>query len=249
MALIFHERVGLDGRRISPFSWRIRYALAHKKIDAEVVPTRFADVGRIRALSNQHFVPIIEHNGQVVHDSWSIACYLEDHFADRPSLFGGAIGRGASRLVNDWADSVLAATMRQHIYGDFIWCIDPGDRAYFRGSREAVLGMTLETYCAERDAMLPALWGACAPLERTLSKQAFLAGDSPAYVDYVVFSVFQWARIGSPRDAFADAAKLAATRDWRARMVALYDGLGDRFPLYPAERSGPDGRTTEQVKT
>ena len=27
MALIFHERVGLEGRRISPFSWRIRYAL------------------------------------------------------------------------------------------------------------------------------------------------------------------------------------------------------------------------------
>ena len=33
MALVFHERVGLDGRRISPFSWRIRYALAHKGLD------------------------------------------------------------------------------------------------------------------------------------------------------------------------------------------------------------------------
>jgi len=30
MALVFHERVGLNGLRISPFSWRIRYALAHK---------------------------------------------------------------------------------------------------------------------------------------------------------------------------------------------------------------------------
>ena len=49
MALVFHERVGLQGRRISPFSWRIRYALAHKGLDPEVVPTRFADVARIRA--------------------------------------------------------------------------------------------------------------------------------------------------------------------------------------------------------
>ena len=61
MTLVFHERVGLDGRRISPFSWRIRYALAHKGLDPEVVSTRFADVARIRALSGQNFVPIIEH--------------------------------------------------------------------------------------------------------------------------------------------------------------------------------------------
>jgi hypothetical protein len=50
MALVFHERVGLQGRRISPFSWRIRYAFAHKGLDPEVVPTRFAEVARIRAL-------------------------------------------------------------------------------------------------------------------------------------------------------------------------------------------------------
>ncbi len=153
MALIFHERVGLDGRRISPFSWRIRYAFAHKGLDPEVVPTRFADVERIRALSGQDFVPIIEHDGTVVHDSWSIACHLEDRFPDRPSLFGGAVGRGATRLVNIWSDTVLGRAMRPQIYGDFIRCIDPDDRDYFRSSREAQLGMTLE-HGADRDAAL-----------------------------------------------------------------------------------------------
>jgi hypothetical protein len=38
----------------------------------------------------------------------------------------------------------------------------------------------------------------------------------------------------------ADVTKTQATRAWRARMVALYGGLGDRFPGYPANRSGPD---------
>ena len=42
MALIFYERVGHEGRRPSPFSWRIRYALAHKGLDFEVRPVRFA---------------------------------------------------------------------------------------------------------------------------------------------------------------------------------------------------------------
>ena len=176
MALIFHERVGLDGRRISPFSWRIRYALAHKGLDPEVVPTRFADVARIRALSGQHFVPIIEDDGQVVHDSWSIACHLEDRFPDRPSLFGGAIGRGAARLVNIWSDTVLGRAMRRQIYADFIWCIDPGDRAYFRRSRETQLGMTLGTVQRRSRRGVAGLLEACAPLERTLSEQPFLAG-------------------------------------------------------------------------
>jgi len=246
MGLIFHERVGLDGRRISPFSWRIRCALAHKRLDPQVIPTRFADVARIRTLSGQHFVPIIEHDGQVVHDSWTIACHLEDRSPDRPSLFGGPAGRGAARLVNIWSDTVLARSMRQQIYADFIWCIDPVDRAYFRQSREAQLGMTLEAYGAGRDQTLPAFLEACAPLERTLSEQKFLAGDAPAYVDYVIFSVFQWARIGSPRDVLADTATTPALRYWRARMVALYGGLGDRFAGYPQDRVGPDGRATQQ---
>lgn len=233
MALIFHERVGLDGRRISPFSWRIRYAFAHKGLQPTVVPTRFADVESIRRLSGQDLVPIIEHDEKVVHDSWAIACYLEDQFPAAPSLCDGAIGRGVSRLVNIWSDTVLGPAMRQQIYMDFIRCIDPGDRHYFRRSREAQLGMTLEQYSADRDAALPAFLTVCAPLQRTLSEQPFLAGDTPAYVDYVIFSVFQWARIGSPRDVLPEGANVDALRDWRRRMVALYDGLGDRFAGYP----------------
>ena len=237
MALIFHERVGLEGRRISPFSWRIRYAFAHKGLQPTVVPTRFADVERIRSLSGQHFTPIIEHDEKVVHDTWSIACYLEDRFPDLPSLFGGAMGRGVTRLVNIWSDTVLGTAMRPQIYADFIRCIDPGDRDYFRRSREAQVGMTLEQYSADPDATLPALLSVCAPLERTLSEQAFLAGDAPAYVDYVIFSVFQWARIGSPRDALPEGSGVDALRAWRGRMIALYDGLGDRFAGYPTEET------------
>ena len=144
MSLIFHERVGLDGRRISPFSWRIRYAFAHKGLEPEVVPTRFADVQRIRDLSGQHFTPIIANDGVVVHETWRIACHLEDHFPGRPSLFGGAAERGAARFVNVWSDTVLAPALRPQVYADFLRVIDPGDRAYFRQTREAQLGMTLE---------------------------------------------------------------------------------------------------------
>jgi len=235
MALIFHERVGLDGRRISPFSWRIRYAFAHKGLQPTVVPTRFAEVERIRALSGQHFVPIIEHDDLVVHDSWSIACYLEDRFPDGPSLFGSAAGRGTTRLVNHWSDTVLGRAMRPLVYADFLRCIDPEDRAYFRGSREAQLGMTLEQFSADRDAARADLVRTCTPLERTLSEQAYIAGAAPAYADYIVFSVFQWARVGAPRDVLEGIVGMDAIRTWRERMVTLHDDLGNRFALYPTE--------------
>ena len=235
MALIFHERVGLEGRRISPFSWRIRYALAHKGLQPTVVPTRFADVERIRALSGQQFVPIIEHDDIVVHDSWSIACYLEDTFPDGPSLFGGPAGRGTTRLVNIWSDTVLVNAMRPLVYAGFLRCIDPGDRAQFRASREAQLGMTLEQFSAEPDAARADLVRTCAPLERTLSEQAYIGGAAPAYADYIVFSVFQWARVGSPRDVLEGTTEMDATRAWRERMVTLHDDLGNRFALYPTE--------------
>jgi glutathione S-transferase len=235
MALIFHERVGLKGRRISPFSWRVRYAFAHKGLQPTVVPTRFADVERIRRLSGQDFVPIVEHDERVVNDSWAIACYLDEQFPDAPSLFGGTIGRGVTRLVNIWSDTVLGEATRKQIYLDFIKCIEPDDRDYFRRSREALVGMTLEQYSADRDAALPSFLAICAPLQRTLSEQPFLAGEAPAYVDYIIFSVFQWARVGSPRDVLPKGAGVEALRDWRARMVSLYDGLGDRFAAYPTE--------------
>ena len=234
MTLVFHERVGLNGRRISPFSWRIRYAFAHKGLEPEVVPTRFADVERIRSLSGQHFTPIIQHDGTVVHETWRIACHLEDHFPDRPPLFGSAAGRGAARFVNVWSDTVLAPVLRPQVYADFIRVIDPGDRAYFRETREPLLGMTLEAHCADRDARLPEVAAALAPLQRTLAEQPYLGGATPAYVDHIVFSVFQWARVGSPRDLLALLTGVDAIRDWRGRMVGLFDGMGDRFALYPS---------------
>ncbi|HVY17455.1 MAG TPA: glutathione S-transferase N-terminal domain-containing protein [Rhodopila sp.] len=232
-ALIFHERIGLERRRISPFSWRIRYAFAHKGLTPEVVETRFADVDRIRRLSGQHMVPIIEHDGTVVHDSWSIACHLEDRFPDAPPLFGGGIGRGVTRMANLWADTVLSPALRIQILPDFPGVLMPEDRAYYRSSREAELGMTLEEAASGRDAALPALAALCRPLQLTLSEQPFLSGTAPAYADYIVFSLFQYARIGSPRDMLALMPELPAVLDWRTRMIGLFDGMGDRFGLHP----------------
>jgi glutathione S-transferase len=230
MRLTFYERVGFEGRRPSPFSWRIRYALAHKGIDFDVRPVRFADVETIRRLSGQHLTPIIAHNGKVTHETWDIANYLEDQFPDRPSLFGGVAAKGMARFINVWSDTQLSPPLRRVIYADFPAVLDPGDRAYFRSTRERDLGMSLEEACADPESKLAIFQQAYAPIERTLASQPYICGGSPAYADYVVFSVFQMARLGCPKEVIAQGSVLA---DWRTRMIALYDRLGNQFPAYP----------------
>ena len=78
-----------------------------------------------------------------------------------------------------------------------------------------------------------------APLEQTLSEQPYLAGAEPAYADYVVFSIFQYARLGSPHEFLPDGT---AVRRWRDAIVARFEHLGDHYPAYPATRQGPDGK-------
>ncbi len=198
--LVLYERVGHEGRRPSPFSWRTRYALTHKGVTVEYRATRFADVQAIEHLSGQPLVPVLVDGPRVIHDSWNIALYLEEQFPERASLFGSPSAIGAARLINVWSDLTLNPLVRRLIYADFIWCLDAGDRHYFRSSRERDLGCSLEEACADRPKWCAAFEGAIAPLERTLTDQPHLGGAAPAYVDYVVFSVFQWARLGSAQD-------------------------------------------------
>jgi glutathione S-transferase len=234
-----YERIGHEERRPSPFSWRIHYALAHKQIDVEFRQVRFADVETIRALSGQDKVPIVMDGDRVVHDSWNIALHLETRFPDHPSLFGGDVGRGLTRHINFWSDVTLGTAIRRLIAADFIYCLAPEDRAYYRQSREAQFGCTLEAYCADRDRWLGEFAATIAPLQQTLSEQPYLAGAEPAYADYVVFSVFQYARLGSPHELLPTGA---AVRRWFDAIVARFDRLGDRYPAYPQHPTGPDGR-------
>ncbi|HTR85539.1 MAG TPA: glutathione S-transferase N-terminal domain-containing protein [Reyranella sp.] len=231
MALVMYERVGLGEHRISPFSWRIRFAMAHKKADVEYIPTRFSDVAKIERLSSQKFVPIIVDGTKVIADSWNIARHLEAIYPDRPSLFGDEASLATTRFINLWAESTLMRTARMMWGADFLKVLDPEGTAYFRSSREPVYGMTLEAAQAKRAETLPQFVDACLPLERLLGEQAFVSGTTPRYADYIVFSVFQWARMATRFEIVTAGSQIAR---WRSTMIGLYDGLADKFPGPPA---------------
>jgi len=229
MAITMYDLAGVEAeRRFSPFCWRARMALAHKGLDVETVPWRFTEKDKLPA-PNDGRVPIIVDGGRVIRDSSAIADYLEEHYADRPSLFGGESSRGLTRFVQNWTETVLQVGLIRLVVLDIYKHIGPADQAYFRKSREERFHTTLEEFVKDRDTHLPAFRASLDPLRRTVERQDFVAGDAPAYADYIVFGAFQWARAISDYELLAEGDPIRA---WRGRMLDLFDGLAGRAPAY-----------------
>ena len=194
------------------------------------MPWRFTDKDAI-AFSGQARVPVLVDGGRKVSDSWAIALYLEETYPERPSLFGGPAAIAVTRFVNAWADTILHGGMIRLIVSDIARIVHEKDRAYFRDSREGRFGMPLDQVTAGREERVEAFRDTLVPLRHTLSAQPYLAGDAPAYADYIVFGSFQWARCVSAFELLAPDDVVTA---WRERMLGLFDGLARRAPCAAA---------------
>jgi glutathione S-transferase len=231
MAITLYDLAGAESdRRFSPFCWRIRMALAQKGLDVETVPWRFTEKDKLPQ-PNAGRVPVIVDGGKVVHDSTAIANYLETHYPDRLTLFGGEAGRALTSFVQNWTETVLQPALVGFVVLDICRHSAQQDQAYFRQSREERFGTSLENVVKDREQRLPAFRDSLAPLRRTLERQKFLAGAAPAYADYIVFGAFQWARAISDFPLLAADDPIAA---WRGRMLDAFDGLARKAPGYGA---------------
>lgn len=229
MAITLYDLAGSEAeRRFSPFCWRTRMALAHKGLAVATVPWRFTEKDKLPT-PNAGRVPVIVDDGRVVHDSTAIADYLETRYSDRPPLYGDAAARALTRFVQNWTETVLQTGIVGFVVLDIWRHIGPEDQTYFRRSREERFGKSLERVVEDRTARLPAFRDSLAPLRRTLERQEFLAGDAPAYADYVVFGAFQWARAISDFELLVGDDPIAA---WRDRVLDAFDGLARRSPGY-----------------
>ena len=222
MSIIMHDLAGADpDLRFSPYCWRTRFALAHKGLPVETIPWRFTDKDAI-AFSGQARVPVISDDDRVVFDSWSIAEYLEET-CPMPALFGGTIGRAHALFINGWADAVLVGGIARFIVRDLLDVIDPRDREYFRASREARFGATLEQVQAGREDRLTAFRDSLLPIRLVLRKQRWLGGPTPTYADHIVAGTLMWPRCSS---RFPLLAEDDPVTEWFARMLDQYGGLG-----------------------
>src|SRR3954469_828540 len=181
MSLKLFELVGTDASRpFSPYCWRTRMALAHKGLSAESLPCRFTEKSAIAPHGSEK-VPVLLHHDSPVVDSWTIANYLEDNFPDRPSLFGGEGGRAMARMLNAWGDIAIVGGIFPLIIADIPKNLAEVDATYFRQSREARFGKSLEEVMSGRDAGVVAFRKSLEPMRQALKKQPFVGGAAPNY--------------------------------------------------------------------
>ncbi|CAN5476394.1 glutathione S-transferase family protein [soil metagenome] len=229
MALTLYELVGTDeARPFSPFCWRTRMALAHKGLDIASIPWRFTEKDAIAPYKSEK-VPVLIDGKHAVSDSWAIAGYLEDSYPDRPSLFGGDGGRAMGRMLNWWGDTVIVGGIFPMIIADIHGHLRPADQAYFRESREARFGKTLEEVAADRETRVAGFRKTLDPMRLTLKTQPFLGGSAPNYADHIVFGGFQWARATSPFKLLTSDDPVHA---WRDKMLDAYGGMARNSPGY-----------------
>jgi glutathione S-transferase len=230
MPLKLFELVGSDDTRpFSPFCWRTRMALAHKGLSAQTIPWCFTEKDAI-APHQSDKVPVLLDGDTSVADSWAIANYLEDTYADRPSLFGGEGGRAMARMLNWWGDVTVVGGLFPLIVADIPAHLKPVDAAYFRRTREARFGKKLEEVVAGREKSVDVFRKALDPLRLTLRTQRYLGGAAPNYADYIVFGPFQWGRVVSPFKLLAEDDPVHA---WRERLLDAFDGMARHSPGYP----------------
>jgi glutathione S-transferase len=108
----------------SPFSRRVRLALALKRVsvelrDARAVPEHRAEVNRLNPL---HTVPVLRDDERVIVDSTAICHYLERKFPDPPLWPAGMAGADAFEIMAlaDAVSNIFSdCGMRYHaLHGD-----------------------------------------------------------------------------------------------------------------------------------
>jgi glutathione S-transferase len=228
MTIELFELAGRDDRRFSPYCWRTRMALEHKGLAYETVPVRFTDKDLL-AFSDQERIPVIRDGDTVVSDSWAIAEYLENTYADSPSLFGGDTGHGLAKFVNVWTDRALHLALIKLVIADILDHVDPADRDYFIDSRTARFGKSPAEVQSRSETDLKAMGQAVSTIRAALDGQDYLSGAKPAYGDYIIFGAFAWARAISD---FPLLEKDDPVYAWRQRLLELFDGMAGKAVGY-----------------
>jgi glutathione S-transferase len=204
-------------------------ALAHKGLEAQSIPWRFTEQQAIAPYKSEK-VPVLLDGDKAIADSWAIANYLEDAYPDRPSLFGGEGGRATARMLHWWGDIAVNAAIFPLIIADIHSQLRPTEQGYFRQTREARFGKTLEDIAANRDSAVEGFRKGLHPMRLTLKSQPFLGGAAPNYADYTMFGGFLWARAVSPFQLLKPEDPVYA---WREKLLDAFDGLARRSAGYP----------------
>ena len=215
MIQLFELETQNPKRRMSPFVWRIRLALLHKGLAFEGLPVTFLDKTGMEP-SGSAKVPVIKDGDTWVSDSFDIACYLDKTYPDAPLMKDVAL----ARFFNAWVNRTVISALFPMLTLDICKALDAENAAFFRATREKVIGCTFEEACEGRLDKRSSFQQTLSPMRDILKNQPFLDGESPAWSDYTAGGAFIWALLAPAFDPLEGDDILIA---WRNRILDLYN--------------------------
>jgi len=175
-------------------------------------------------------VPAIIDGDVYMDEAYDICEYLEDKYPESPGLFSNTSTRALTRIFNHWFDKLVTLKLFPLVVPDNFDVVCPEDLQYYTESRFLWLGKTRNELAAERNEDDFTEWRqSMDPLREQLQEQDFLGGETPLFADYIVFSMFMWARAVSPWPVILPGDVLYP---WRERMLDLHDGLARKSKGY-----------------
>jgi len=141
---VLYDLVGKNNVAFSPFCFRVKGVLAYKKLSSSVVPLNFIKIKDSVASSGQSLVPVIKDGDSVVSDSFKIVSYLEEKYPENAIFDGSETVKSSCQFYVDFCDKILMRRIFLKVIGSIWDNIVEEDRDYFRKTREAYLGTTIE---------------------------------------------------------------------------------------------------------
>lgn len=223
MAITLYDLCGRDERlRFSPYCWRVSMVLAHKGLEFSTIAWRFKDKQAL-AFANYDKVPVLCDGAQTVTDSFDIMRYLDKTYPEAPVL-GEGVSYQRALLFKYFVERSVNPALFRIIAMDLLAAIHPDDRDYFRETREARFGCTLEEFHQPEQGKQQ-LKQILAPIRDLLRGSAFLDGDAPSGSDYLLFGSMMWAHVVSIQ-AVVDPGD--PVDEWFKRMLNVHDGVASQ---------------------
>ncbi|WP_339708105.1 glutathione S-transferase N-terminal domain-containing protein [uncultured Sphingosinicella sp.] len=187
--IVLYEIGIADGRSASPFVWRTKLSLARKGLAYRSEMLGLTDIPK---LFDGRFAtaPIIDFGDRQMNESLAIAERLDEAYRDRPAIFAGPTERSMIGFFDHWLVQLIVTHVLPIYMLDAHDCSAPKERGYYRQSREAFFGRTLEALVADREACLPDLRRALEPVRKAIEDRPFLGGQTPNFADMCLIGLF-----------------------------------------------------------
>lgn len=213
--------------RPSPFCWTAKLGLLHKQLKFETEPVPFANK-TLYPDPKWGKAPILIDNGEIIPDSPVILAHLDRKYLDRP-LAATHAERAAVEFYRAFLGAHVFPALRPFMLMKVLRLLEGADADYFRKSREAAIGATLEA-AEQKGGDTKGIESAIAIISAPLASRPFFSGDAPALADYVIAGPFLWQRTVTTETFYEPPPAFA---QWFERMLDLFDGYARNAPRAP----------------